>query len=192
MGIRQLSQEEVADLRNNPYIVNATANKLRFTVTFKEEFWARYERGEYRDIRRLLLVSSHRVPPFFFFQHSTIPQCLWNSYRRISAGAGRALSPAASSPDRHVCVRLCRCRRRAGFCFALPPPVSSPALPAGRGVCIIIRSRPASGVSCKKYLAIFSPFFLSAGNAKKAGNLTFCGLDSRPLHVSGNTYFVRV
>jgi len=41
-----------------------------------------------------------------------------------------------------------------------------------------------------------SPFsslsFLSAGNAKKAGNLTFCGLDSRPLHVSGNTYFVRV
>jgi len=46
MGIRQLSQEEVAALRKNPYIVNATADKIRFTAAFKEEFWTLYKNGE--------------------------------------------------------------------------------------------------------------------------------------------------
>ena len=46
MGIRQLSQEEVAALRKNPYIENATTNKIRFTVAFKVEFLSRYENGE--------------------------------------------------------------------------------------------------------------------------------------------------
>jgi len=46
MGIRQLTQEEVADLRKNPYVKDATVNSVRFTATFKEEFWRRYEGGE--------------------------------------------------------------------------------------------------------------------------------------------------
>jgi len=58
MGIRQISQEEVAALRNNPYIVYATANKVSFTITFKEEFWERHKNGEsVNDIFRSLGID---------------------------------------------------------------------------------------------------------------------------------------
>jgi len=46
MEVRILTQEEVAALRKNPYVRNATATKIRFTVNFKEEFWERYKNGE--------------------------------------------------------------------------------------------------------------------------------------------------
>lgn len=46
MEVRVLTQEEVAMLRKNPYVRNATATKIIFTAAFRQEFWEKYKRGE--------------------------------------------------------------------------------------------------------------------------------------------------
>jgi len=149
MGIRQLSQEEVADLRNNPYIVNATANKLRFNAS------------------GIAIAGFPREPA----AHFRLP------HHRRTAMSACDCAVAGAVPDSVLPCRRQFLRRR------FPPGVESASsfAPDPPAECPVKSISPFSSLS-----------FLSAGNAKKAGNLTFCGLDSRPLHVSGNTYFVRV
>jgi len=36
------TEEELKEIRANPYVKSATANMIRFTIAFKEEFWRRY------------------------------------------------------------------------------------------------------------------------------------------------------
>jgi hypothetical protein len=42
---KKFSEEELAALCANPYVKSATANMVRFTADFKEEFWRRYSEG---------------------------------------------------------------------------------------------------------------------------------------------------
>ena len=46
MANRKFSSEELAELRHNPFVKNATENKLSFTTEFKESFWKRAKAGE--------------------------------------------------------------------------------------------------------------------------------------------------
>ena len=39
---KTFSEEELKTIRANQYVKSATANMIRFTVDFKEEFWSRY------------------------------------------------------------------------------------------------------------------------------------------------------
>lgn len=39
---KTFNEEELKEIRSNPYVKSATAKMLRFTVAFKEEFWRRY------------------------------------------------------------------------------------------------------------------------------------------------------
>ena len=43
MIIRKIfTEEELKEIRTNPYVKSATANKIHYTLEFKEEFWRRY------------------------------------------------------------------------------------------------------------------------------------------------------
>lgn len=46
MSKKTFSEKEIASFRDSPYVKSVSANKISFTVTFKEEFWERYEKGE--------------------------------------------------------------------------------------------------------------------------------------------------
>lgn len=46
MANKIFTQEDVAAFKANPYVKSVTARKITFTVSFKEEFWARYTNGE--------------------------------------------------------------------------------------------------------------------------------------------------
>lgn len=39
---KTFNEEELKEIRSNPYVKSATAKMIRFTVAFKEEFWRRY------------------------------------------------------------------------------------------------------------------------------------------------------
>lgn len=39
---KTFTEEELKDLRANPYVKSSTTHMVRFTVAFKEEFWRRY------------------------------------------------------------------------------------------------------------------------------------------------------
>jgi len=39
---KTFTQEELMVIRNNPYVKDATANAIHFTIAFKEEFWRLY------------------------------------------------------------------------------------------------------------------------------------------------------
>lgn len=56
---KTFTSEDLALLRKNPYVKSANAQRIRFTVAFKEEFWDRYNRGEIpREI-----IRSMGIPP---------------------------------------------------------------------------------------------------------------------------------
>ena len=44
MARKEFTEEELAILRNNPYVKNVTQCKIRFTVAFKKRFWEEYQR----------------------------------------------------------------------------------------------------------------------------------------------------
>lgn len=46
MSWREFTQEELTDLRNNPYVKSATTKTVRFTAEFKERFWSEYSAGK--------------------------------------------------------------------------------------------------------------------------------------------------
>lgn len=43
MARKAFTQEEIDDLRANPYVKNVTPYKIRFNVAFKERFWEEYQ-----------------------------------------------------------------------------------------------------------------------------------------------------
>ena len=45
MARKEFTEEELAILRNNPYVKNVTQCKIRFTVAFKKRFWEEYQRS---------------------------------------------------------------------------------------------------------------------------------------------------
>lgn len=46
MGINYFTDEQVALLKDNPYIENITNKSIKYSKQFKEEFWNRYTQGE--------------------------------------------------------------------------------------------------------------------------------------------------
>ncbi len=46
MSWREFTQEELTDLRSNPYVKSATTRMVRFTAEFKERFWSEYSAGK--------------------------------------------------------------------------------------------------------------------------------------------------
>ena len=47
MSWKTFTEEELREIRSNPYVKSATQKMIRFTIAFKEEFWMRYhEKGE--------------------------------------------------------------------------------------------------------------------------------------------------
>lgn len=45
MTLKEFTPEELVSLRQNKYVKGATCMRIRFTVEFKEKFWAQYENG---------------------------------------------------------------------------------------------------------------------------------------------------
>ena len=46
MGVNYFSDEQVALLKDNPYIEKITNKSIKYSIKFKEEFWKRYSQGE--------------------------------------------------------------------------------------------------------------------------------------------------
>lgn len=50
---KTFTEEELKEIRANPYVKSATEKMIRFTVAFKEEFWRRYKE-ECQSTRRIM------------------------------------------------------------------------------------------------------------------------------------------
>lgn len=46
MGWNTFTPEEIAELKQNPYVKSINIHKISLTVSFKIDFWERYEKGE--------------------------------------------------------------------------------------------------------------------------------------------------
>ena len=46
MGVNYFTDEQVALLKDNPYIEKITNKSIKYSIKFKEEFWKRYCQGE--------------------------------------------------------------------------------------------------------------------------------------------------
>lgn len=46
MDWKDFKPGELIELKNNPYVKSATVKMIRFTTTFKEEFWKQYQNGK--------------------------------------------------------------------------------------------------------------------------------------------------
>lgn len=42
MSLKSFTPDELMEIRQNPYVKSATHNMVRFTTSFKEEFWEQY------------------------------------------------------------------------------------------------------------------------------------------------------
>lgn len=43
--MKEYTPKQIKELKNNPYTLNVTKNKLYFTIKFKEDFWTSYQAG---------------------------------------------------------------------------------------------------------------------------------------------------
>lgn len=43
--MKEYTPKQIKELKDNPYTLNVTKNKLYFTVKFKEDFWTSYQAG---------------------------------------------------------------------------------------------------------------------------------------------------
>ena len=43
--MKEYTPKQIKELKDNPYTLNVTKNKLFFTVKFKEDFWTSYQAG---------------------------------------------------------------------------------------------------------------------------------------------------
>lgn len=43
--MKEYTPKQIKELKNNPYTLNVTKNKLYFTIKFKEDFWISYQAG---------------------------------------------------------------------------------------------------------------------------------------------------
>lgn len=46
MKTKRFTEDELTELRNNPYTYKATPGKIQFTAAFKERFWKEYNAGK--------------------------------------------------------------------------------------------------------------------------------------------------
>ena len=43
--MKEYTPKQIKELKDNPYTLNVTKNKLYFTIKFKEDFWTSYQAG---------------------------------------------------------------------------------------------------------------------------------------------------
>lgn len=70
--MKEYTSKQIKELKDNPYTLNVTKNKLYFTIKFKEDFWTSYQAGNAP--RRILFDFGYNLEYFGQKQIDSIVQ----------------------------------------------------------------------------------------------------------------------
>ena len=97
---KTFTQEELKTIRNNPYVKDATAKAVHFTIAFKEEFWRLYSEE---------CLSPHRIMRQLGFDIGVIGESrvrgIVNNIRK-QVNTGEAFRDVRKIPEKQVQINF--------------------------------------------------------------------------------------